>query len=117
MASWRSCFRLAHFLVDLMATKSASGVTPPANAPVNGKTLPSRHGHAEPRLPHERDESSDSHPGTADVRIERAASDLEKGRQDTGRTPVVTELARQAFPSPPPTKNGPSGIRGTDAKG
>ncbi|APW47963.1 hypothetical protein [Rhodoferax antarcticus] len=64
-----------------------------------GLTLPSRHGQPVPRLPHERDESSDSHPGTADDRIKQAARDIAHGQQDTGRTPVVTELARQEFPS------------------
>ena len=72
-----------------MTQSAAPGVELPPEAPVNGKTLPSRHGEPEPRLPHERDESNDSHPGTDDVRIELAARDLEEGKQDTGRTPVV----------------------------
>ena len=71
---------------------------PHREAPEKGQTLPSRHDHAEPRLPHERDESSDSHPGTHDERIEQAARDLANGQQDTGRSPVVTDLARQEFP-------------------
>ena len=97
-----------------MAKNSAPGVQPPPDAPVNGQTLPNRHGEPEPRLRHERDESSDSHPGTDDVRIELAARDLEQGKQDTGRTPVVTELARKTLPPAPETPNGPNGKRGED---
>lgn len=112
MALGRTGNRVAHFLAHLMPKNSTAGVEPPADAPVNGQTLPSRHGEPEPRLPHERDESSDSHPGTNDVRIELAASDLEQGKQDTGRTPVVTELSKATLPSPPEPKNGPNGKRG-----
>ena len=111
MALGRARFCIAHFLAYLMAKNSTAGVKPQPDAPVNGQTLPSRHGEPEPRLPHEHDESSDSHPGTNDVRIELAASDLEQGKQDTGRTPVVTELTRQTLPSPPEPKNGPNGKR------
>lgn len=81
-----------------MVGNSAAGAEPRRNVPERGQTLPSRHGQPVPRLPHERDESSDSHPGTGDERIKQAACDLEQGQQDTGRTPVVTELARKEFP-------------------
>ena len=114
MAFGRTRLRVADFLADLMTKNAAPGVQSPPDAPVNGQTLPSRHGEPEPRLPHERDESSDSHPGTTDVRIERAASDLEQGKQDTGRTPVVTELARKTLPAAPEPRNGPNGQRGED---
>lgn len=82
-----------------MANKPDPGPEPRRDAPEKGQTLPSRHEQREPRLPHERDESSDSHPGTGDERIEQAARDLADGQQDTGRTPVVTELAQKEFPS------------------
>ncbi len=116
MAAGRAGCRSIHFLADLMAKNAASGVAPPPHSPVNGKTLPSRHGQPEPRLPHERDESSDSQPGTPDVRIEHAAQDLEEGKQDTGRTPVVTKLAEQERPIAPEPKKGPKGKRGTGTR-
>ena len=70
---------------------------PQRDTPEKGRTLPSRNDQREPRLPHERDESSDSHPGTQDERIQQAAVDLANGLQDTGRQPVTTELARREF--------------------
>lgn len=83
-----------------MKTTAPEGESPRRDADESGLTLPSRLGHDEPRLPHERDESSDSHPGTDDERVEQAARDLANGLQDTGRAPVVTELARRAFAPP-----------------
>ncbi len=82
-----------------MAIAPDAGVEPRRDAPEKGQTVPSRNQQPEPRLPHERDESSDSHPGTSDERVEQAARDLADGQQDTGRSPVVTELARKEFPS------------------
>ncbi len=82
-----------------MSNRPDPAAEPHREAPEKGQTLPSRHEQPEPRLPHERDESSDSHPGTEDERIQQAARDLANGQQDTGRSPVVTELARQEFPS------------------
>jgi hypothetical protein len=81
-----------------MATQPDEGAEPQRDAPEKAHTLPSRHDEPEPRLPHERDESSDSHPGTQDERIKQAARDLANGQQDTGRSPVTTELARREFP-------------------
>lgn len=89
----------ANSLAELMAKSPTAGVEAPRDAPEQGQTRPSRHGRAEPRLPHEHDESSDSHPGTPDKRVEQAARDLTDGQQDTGRSPVVTEIARKEFPS------------------
>lgn len=80
-----------------MANKPDPGLEPERKAPEKGQTLPSRHDQREPRLPHERDESSDSHPGTQDERIKQAARDLANGLQDTDRSPVTTKLARQEF--------------------
>ena len=70
---------------------------PQRDTPEKGQTLPSRNDQREPRMPHERDESSDSHPGTQDERIQQAARDLANGLQDTDRSPVTTQLARQEF--------------------
>ena len=41
------------------------------------------HGDAEPRLPHEHDESSDSQASAPREVMERARRDVEEGRQDT----------------------------------
>lgn len=101
----RNC--TADFLANLMADKPTAGSELRPEEREKGQTLPSRHGEPEPRLPHERDLSSDSQPGIEDERIHQAARDLEEGQQDTGRTPVVTELARQEFPSDADKKNTP----------
>jgi len=82
-----------------MASQPSDGAEPRRDAPEKGETLPSRHEEPIPQLPHERDQSADSHPGTDDERIAQAARDLADGQQDTGRSPVVTELARKEFPS------------------
>ena len=100
MAAGRARVCAGHHVVFLlMANKPDPGLEPKVDAPEKGLTLPSRDQHAEPRLPHERDESSDSHPGTEDERVKQAARDLADGLQDTDRSPVVTKLARQEFPS------------------
>lgn len=90
-----------------MAKSTPTLANPRRDALKKGQTLPSRFGEPEPRLPHERDESADSHPSIPDKRIEQAARDLAQGQQDTGRTPVVTELARREFPSQPEKKTTP----------
>jgi hypothetical protein len=49
----------------------------------------------EPRLPHERDESSDSQDqGVRDV-IRQGARDIEQGRVDTDRGPVMERIYRR----------------------
>ena len=98
MVAGRSRICTVHFLADLMATGSRAPHGAQRNTSESGQTLPSRHGEPAPRLPHERDESSDSQTGIRDKRVEQAARDLANGQQDTGRTPVVTELARREFP-------------------
>ena len=50
-----------------------------------GKTRPRQGGGAVPRLPHERDESSDSQQGGVRPVIEQARRDLERGVVDTDR--------------------------------
>lgn len=50
----------------------------------------------EPRLPHERDESADSQRKAAPDSLGRKAlDDLEAGRVDTDRGPVLEELGRR----------------------
>jgi hypothetical protein len=108
MAAGRTGICTGHHVVFLlMADKPDPGPEPERDAPEKGQTLPSRHQQAEPRLPHERDESSDSHPGTQDERIKQAARDLANGLQDTDRSPVTTKLARQEFPSSTDQKQDP----------
>lgn len=100
LAAGRARICAGHSVVFLlMASHPDPSAEPQREAPEKGQTLPQRNEQPEPRLPHERDESSDSHPGTDDERIQQAARDLEAGQQDTGRSPVVTELARKEFPS------------------
>jgi len=111
MAAGHAGVGFGEFRADLMVNSTADGAEPRRDAPETGLTLPSRHGQPEPRLPHERDESSDSHPGTDDERVKQAARDLENGLQDTGRTPVVTELARREFPPAKETKPTPDAQR------
>lgn len=91
MVARRAGVCVGHLLVLLLMPRKP--------ASVEGKTLPSRHQEPEPRLPHEHDESRDSHPGTEDERVKQAAQDVASGQKDTGRSPVVTELARTHFPS------------------
>ncbi len=80
-------------------TTSSDGPKPSEpNRPDDGQTRPSRHLHPEPRLPHERDESSDSQEHYHDERGDQAARDIKKGLLDTGRAPVVEKLAREHFP-------------------
>jgi len=65
-----------------------------------GRTEQARGDDVEPRLPHERDESSDSQdmqaPGAAEpwnkAIGEQAFEDLRQGRQDTGRLPVTDKV-------------------------
>lgn len=67
---------------------SGSGGAPTAQRGA-GDTGRSRHGRAEPRLPHEHDESADSQRGTPDPVIEQAARDIADGIVDTDRGPVA----------------------------
>ena len=107
MAAARAYMCNVDFLDKLMDKQTAPDSEPRRDAPQKGQILPSRHGKAEPRLPHEHDESSDGHPGTRDERVAQAARDLAQGQHDTGRDPVVTEVARKAFPSPLDKKPNP----------
>lgn len=48
-----------------------------------------------PKLPHERDESALPENESPEPVMEIAADDLKQGRQDTGRSPETTRLARK----------------------
>lgn len=55
-----------------------------------GLTIPQRGARREPRLPHERDESSDSQTQTdndTEGAVQKAHDDVEAGRQDTSGAP------------------------------
>lgn len=58
----------------------------------SGQTTPQVDEPLSPRLPHERDESSDSQTGPPDAVIQQAHKDLERGLVDTGRGPVMDKL-------------------------
>ena len=79
-------------------TSSNSTLPSSPNHEKDGLTRPSRHQQSEPRLPHERDESSDSQQPNHDERAKQAARDIDKGLVDTGRAPVVEKLASEHFP-------------------
>ncbi|MBA3596930.1 MAG: hypothetical protein H0W40_06080 [Methylibium sp.] len=76
--------------------------------PGAGRTEQSREQGAEPRLPHERDESSDSQDTQRPVPAEpsgkelgeKAFDDLDSGRQDTGRLPVTDEVYEELRKEP-----------------
>ena len=82
-----------------MSGKTGSAPPQHKSTTAQGKTLPSRRQRSEPRLPQEHDSSSDSQAGTQDPRIEQAARDVKKGLKDTGRGPIVNQMARAHFPS------------------
>lgn len=64
-----------------------------------------REGSAEPRLPHELDQSVDQqHTDSEDARGQgrQAADALARGHEDTGPAPVFERLARRHFNAPAP---------------
>ncbi len=72
---------------------------PPPNTPPE-TTTPSRGNQREPKLPHERDQSSEPQaPVNEDARKvgEQAARDVERGLVDTDRGPVVERLNAEHF--------------------
>ncbi|MBB1598537.1 hypothetical protein [Variovorax sp. UMC13] len=72
---------------------TATKKTPPK--PEDGKTRATQDGESSPRLPHERDESSDSQrnsDGTATDVGKRAHDDVERGAVDTDRGPVTDRV-------------------------
>lgn len=83
--------------------------SPSAHDTATGDTIPRRQENGEPgqgdrdadtstpRLPHERDESSDSQTGPRRDVIEQARRDMEGGQQDTGRGPVTDSLYKRTL--------------------
>lgn len=69
------------------------------------RTTATRAGEREPRLPHERDQSSDQQGAAAEQPSEvgkQAARDQQRGLQDTDRGPVIERINAEHF-SPAPT--------------
>ena len=70
------------------------GADQPADPPPHdsGQTTPQAADGRAPRLPHERDESSDSQQTMPQPVMQQAAEDLQRGLQDTDRGPVMDEV-------------------------
>jgi hypothetical protein len=66
-----------------------------------GKTVQRRSEEAEPRLPHEHDQSSDDQGAPADALGQQAKRDIDRGLVDTDRGPVLDRTYRR--------QQGPSG--------
>jgi hypothetical protein len=83
---------------------------PPAAAEGHGLTVHSRGGVPGPRLPHERDESSDSQATTDSESVavgQQAHEDVTRGLVDTDRGPVV-DAVYHGDPSPTPAHDTPT---------
>jgi len=65
-----------------------------------GHTTPRIHGDLSPRLPHERDESSDSQTSEPRPIMLQAHKDLESGLVDTDRGPVLDALYEEQIRAP-----------------
>jgi hypothetical protein len=63
-------------------------------------TTPEVKGRLAPRLPHERDESSDSQTSAPRPVIEQARQDVRRGLVDTDRGPVLDEVYEQRVRTP-----------------
>jgi len=63
-------------------------------------TTPEVQGQPAPRLPHERDESSDSQTSAPQPIIEQARQDVRRGLVDTDRGPVLNEVYEQRVRTP-----------------
>lgn len=78
------------------AAQPAPDEPPPHDS---GQTTPHLTPGAGPRLPHERDESSDSQPQAPGKVIRQAGKDVERGLVDTDKGPVLDEVyERQVRP-------------------
>lgn len=80
-----------------MATKDTAKDTArdPSGGAGRGKTTAQQGGEAKPRLPHERDQSSDSQEnqdGSAPEVGRQAREDIERGLVDTDRGPVTDRV-------------------------
>ena len=65
--------------------------------PRRGKTTQRRMEEGEPRLPHERDESSDSQDTPPSEKARQAHQDLDRGLPDTDKGPELDRLYRRNF--------------------
>jgi len=74
--------------------------TPPAKTTPDSSTHTNIAGESVPRMPHERDESSDS--GTSEPReiIRKAHDDVESGKVDTDRGEVTNEVYNKNLREP-----------------
>jgi hypothetical protein len=74
---------------------------PPRSRTPPAVTTPSRANQREPRLPHERDESSDNPQEAMNPSVKKvgrqAARDLDRGLVDTDRGPVLERLSAEHF--------------------
>ena len=78
-----------------MASKKAPAKTDPLKDAGGGKTKVEQGGESAPRLPHERDQSSDSQEnqdGSAPEVGRQALEDVERGLVDTDRGPVTDRV-------------------------
>jgi hypothetical protein len=67
--------------------------------PRRGKTTQSREEKHEPRLPHERDESTDSGVNQPRQKMRQAKQDVERGLQDTSKGEETDRVYRRNFPT------------------
>lgn len=83
---------------------------PAGEAVAAGLTRATQSGQRQPRLPHERDESSDSQtaaPGEGSGQAGRQAyEDLQRGMVDTDRGPLLDRLYRRLFKRGPRSRDG-----------
>lgn len=76
-----------------MASKKAPAKTDPLKDAGGGKTKVEQGGESAPRLPHERDQSSDSQQDQDGSEMGRKAmEDVERGVVDTGRGPEIDRV-------------------------
>lgn len=75
-----------------MASTSRPSHTGTTRAAIDGKRAP--------RLPHERDESSDSASGPPRDVVRQAGEDIENGLVDTDRGPVTDAVYRKSLKRP-----------------
>ena len=66
----------------------------------SGQTTPQKNGKESPKLPHERDESSDSQTSEPRKVIRQAHDDLARGLVDTDRGPLLDELYKKQVRPP-----------------
>ena len=80
---------------DSADSANVSGPSETVNGAESGKTKPQQGGKPTPKLPHERDQSSDSQetPDGEPTRVgKQGHEDLERGLVDTGTSPVTDKV-------------------------